>query len=522
MKSIKEYIEYLFFIESSFSVKISWRKFLKIQNNIVKGVSDHSGNIFEDYIFVALKGYKNDGHNYISSIIEKNKRVYIFLDQKYWESYNQLFKKKQEIILIGVKDTRKILTHIVCLFYDFPSKKVNLIGITGTNGKTSTSYIIYHSLLQAGYSVMLIGTYGIYKCEKYEKGSLTTPSAIELQRYLNEAYLEGIQWVVMEVSSHSIYLDRILGCHYNAVIFTSFSRDHLDFHSDMESYFLTKLSLLRILSKSEKKDKILIFNGDMEYYSERVFEEAKNQNLYFKTYSIRKSNLKDKEIDYQLEKVKINYNKLEFSFFNEKNSQHIKTSLLGKYNISNILSVIVFMDYYKISLGIVKKVVFDINIPGRYEIRMLDKKKSYVIIDYAHTDSALKNIMKSILQDICPRRLIVLFGCGGNRDKGKRKFMGKIVSEMSNFAIVTNDNPRDEDPDEIAREIISGFNDNFHFYIKQLDRKKAIEKGIRMLENNDVLLIAGKGSEMEQILKDKVIKFSDIKIAEEEIQKINK
>lgn len=376
--------------------------------------------------------------------------------------------------------------------YDF--NNIKLIGITGTNGKTTTCYLIYQMLLLIGIKTAYIGTIGFYLDNNIINLENTTPSIDYLYYLINKAKENNCKVVVMEVSSHALKQNRVYGLLFDAVAVTNITRDHLDYHKTKKDYIKSKMKIIKML----KNKKICILNKYDKYYKKFIRKENNN-------YVIGKD-IKIKKIRYSLNNTIIK--------FSDKNDYIVKTSLIGNFNVYNFLMA------YKIiyELGYDYKKILDNSILFKEPIgrmQKIDYKKNKIFIDYAHTPDAVKKVLKTI-NKIDNKGIITIIGCGGNRDKDKRPLMGKISVKYSDYVIFTNDNPRFEDERKIIYDITKKIK---HKYEIIYDRKKAIEKGISMLKENMILLILGKGHESYQIIGDKKIEFSDIKIVNKIINK---
>ena len=374
--------------------------------------------------------------------------------------------------------------------YNDISKKMNLIGITGTNGKTTTSTLIYKYFRYNNIGATLIGTNGIYINDEYIESINTTPGIDIIYKVLQKSYELGIKYVIMEISSHAIKQKRIHGLKFKLKALTNITEDHLDFHKTMKDYAKTKLYFLR-------KGTVLINNDLVENYLIK-------RSIIRKVYSYGKKNS-----DYTINKIK-HQDKTTFSIIIKEKEYLFKTNLQGEFNLYNITLFIGVLDILnKFDYKLIKKFLdCEIQIPGRMKfINYIDKK---VIIDYAHTPDAMEKVLVYASKHYS--NIITLFGCGGDREKEKRIKMGRIASYYSNLVIVTSDNPRNENPINIIKEIEEGLKGD---YIKIVNRKEAIDKGLSLLENYDCLLILGRGNESYQQFKDYKIKFNDIEYVEE-------
>lgn len=394
----------------------------------------------------------------ISANSKKGNNIFVSLNNKYIDdAINNGFKKiiVSKSKFKAVKSTRKYLEKYLKKYYYKQIKDIILIGVTGTNGKTSTSYLIYQALNLAGIKCSYIGTIGFYLENDIKKLNNTTPDICDLYEMIIESVNCGCKAVVMEVSSHALKLGRVNTLKFDYAILTNITEDHLDFHKTYKDYYKTKMSIFKKLKKKGTKiSDIKIENYDIN-------------NDYF-----------------------------------EYNNKIYNTKIKGEYNIKNIIPSIIILDKMNIDS---RKIIPQLCLPpGRMQI--INYKNNSIIIDYAHTPDAMEKIISTV-KIMNHNRIITIFGCGGNREKEKRPKMGEIASLLSDYVILTNDNPRDENPKEIIREIKQNMNNNYKIIY---DRKKAIQEGIKMLKENDVLLILGKGHEEYQIIDNKKIFFSDL------------
>lgn len=426
----------------------------------------NSKKVLKGDTFIALKGEKYDGHNFILEAIKNGASKVICEHGNY------------DVDTVIVQDTKKFLIEYLKLH----CPKLKFIGITGTNGKTTTAYLIYKALNMLNIKCAYIGTIGFYLDEKIKDLENTTPSMLELFDLINLAKIKDFEYVVMEVSSHALMQGRCDYISFNYAIFTNLTQDHLDYHKTFNNYALAKQRLFKELCHGKN-----IINNDSNYAE--FFKVGD-----FVTYGFNKS---DYIINYDNE-MKINGCKYEMS-------------LIGKHNVYNMSCVIILLKLLEIEEKKIFEIIKELTPPpGRLDV--INYKTNKIIIDYAHTPDALENVLKTCI-NIKHNKLIIIFGCGGNRDKKKRHIMGKIASKWADYFILTNDNPRFENPNMIVKDILSDVEDTNYEII--LNRKKAIEKGIQLLQNNDILMVLGKGHEKYQIVKDKKIYLSDY----EEIKK---
>jgi UDP-N-acetylmuramoyl-L-alanyl-D-glutamate--2,6-diaminopimelate ligase len=400
-------------------------------------------------------------------------------------------------------DPKELLGRVASKFYGFPSKELYMIGITGTNGKTTTSYLIESIFNAAGIKSGLIGTIS-YRYDGHTlKAYNTTPGAEELQSLLHDMKAADTEYVVMEVSSHALDQKRVEGVDFNTAIFTNLTHDHLDYHGTLENYKATKKLLFsHFLKKSSKEGKHALINAD-DPSAVGLIPDLPVRTLF---YSLKKTS------DAYLSGFRedIGGLKLELTLMGKPLS--IVSPLIGTFNISNILAASLAGYVANMSYEQIKKGIDSLEgVPGRLE-RVKNEKGVSIFIDYAHTPDALKKVLE-MLNSVKKGKLTVIFGCGGDRDKEKRPIMGNIASHLADYAIITSDNPRSEDPMKIIEDIKKGFDGNTFRIVE--NRKDAIFEGIKTIKKDDVLLIAGKGHEDYQIIGDKVFHFSDREVVEE-------
>ena len=435
--------------------------------------------------FVCVKGFKADGHSFIGDAIKKGANILIVQED---------VSVQEDITIIKVRDTRKALAIISSNYFGNPKDKLKIIGITGTNGKTTSAFIIKSILEKAGFMTGLIGTIANYIGNKKVDSVRTTPESYELHELFKNMVDAGVEYCVMEVSSHSLELDRVYGIQFEEGIFTNLTRDHLDFHKTFENYYNAKFKLFERSNHS-------IINLDDPYGANIVKDiEERGVKTKVSTFSI------EKESDFKAFEIKSHSNGSEFKV-NLENVEEFSINIPGEYNIYNSLGCIICAHNLNISMDKIKEGLSDVVIPGRCELVAKEKNLPYsIIIDYAHTPDGLENILSTV-KAFTKNRMISVFGCGGDRDKVKRPQMGKIGCELSDIAIITSDNPRSEEPMDIINDIVKPLNyDNF---VIEVNRKEAIRKAMNMALEGDVIVIAGKGHETYQILKDETIHFDE-------------
>ena len=433
-------------------------------------IKDDSRRIKKGDTFIALKK-DHDGHEYVMDAI-KNGASRVIVE-----------KGSYPVDTVIVSDTHEYLVEYLKNNYYDEIKDLKLIGITGTNGKTTTAFLIYEAFLNIGIKAAYIGTIGFYKNGEYRRINNTTPDILEIYELLLECSKDSISYVVMECSSQGLDMNRLSGLHFIYGIFTNLTRDHLDYHKTMENYLNCKLKLFDMCDRR-------IVNSDSEY--SKYFINENNVTFGFN------SN------DYKIS----SYDTLNYKTTFKLNDIVYETSLIGLHNIYNLSIVIILFKELNLDLDVSK--LYAPN--GRMDV--IKKDSNLIIVDYAHTPDAVEKIINTALS-LKPNNVITIVGCGGNRDKTKRPIMGSIATKLSSYCIFTSDNPRGEEELSIINDILKGVTkDNYEVVI---NRKKAIIKGIQKLKKNDILLVLGKGHEDYQIIKDKRIYFDDKKIVLENL-----
>ncbi|MDZ4383055.1 MAG: UDP-N-acetylmuramoyl-L-alanyl-D-glutamate--2,6-diaminopimelate ligase, partial [Thermodesulfovibrionia bacterium] len=458
----------------------------------IEGIAYDSRVVKKGFLFVAIKGLSVDGHAFIKDVISKG--AVGVVTEKAVDVQN-------EITVIEVDDSRDALALMSAAFYRDPSKKLSLIGITGTNGKTTTSYITKNILEVWGKKVGLLGTVQYIVANKILPASHTTPESLDLQGYLREMVDNNIEYGVIEVSSHALALKRVKGCSFRVAVFTNFSQDHLDFHGTMEDYFAAKTMLFDYLGK----DDYAVLNWD----DPMVRSLGEKLNCHCITCGIERGTmLRAKNITDNRQQTADNRLQWGLSFDIQMPDDRftLKSGLIGRNNVYNIL----MSAGVAYALGVSREAIIEgirtvKPVEGRLE--KIDAGQNFLcIVDYAHTEDALKKLIEEA-RLITGGKIITVFGCGGDRDRTKRPKMGAVASDLSDFVVITSDNPRIEEPSEIIKDIIKGIKkDN---YMIEPDRAKAIEKAVSIAKTGDILLIAGKGHENYQEIKGIRYPFSD-------------
>lgn len=463
----------------------------------IKNVEFDSRKIKKDGLFICVNGANVNGHAFINKAIDNGAKAFLI---------NEYVQMIEGYTFIKVKDIKESMAKIASNFYNNPSKNLELIGVTGTNGKTSITTFL-SQILNIDHRCGLIGTIKIYdgNCEIVSQN--TTPESLDLQKALYNMLKNKCEYCSMEVSSHSLALNRIDGIDIQIGIFNNLTEDHLDFHKDLNEYRNVKEQLFYKTSKAN------IINIDDES-GRMILDHIKDLNISHYTYGI------ERDADFIAKNIEMDSNGVSYTLVTPTYEAKIRVPVPGKFTVYNTLATISACYILNISIDTIKKGLENSKgIEGRFELVKNDKGYN-VIVDYAHTPDALKNILSAV-KEFSKGKIITVFGCGGDRDKQKRPIMGNIVQENSDIAIITSDNPRTENPKEIINDILYGINNKINNYVVIEDRKKAIEKAISIAKKNDIVLIAGKGHETYQIIGKIKYDFDDRKIAKEIINTID-
>lgn len=459
----------------------------------ISNIQYDSRKIQKGDVFFCIKGFNVDGHKFISSALKKGANAIVCEED--------IVEPMPNTAVIKVKDGRKALALCSANFYGRPAEKMKIIGITGTNGKTTSAFMIKSILEEAGYKVGLIGTIANYIGNQKLHSERTTPESLELHELFKKMVDNGVEYCVMEVSSHSLSLNRVYGIEFCQGMFTNLTQDHLDFHKTFDNYYNAKLELFKNSVNS-------IVNID-DSYGKKVLEDASNNKI---SYGIKEA------ADVKAENISIHPRGAEFKIFYKDNYENVELQIPGNYNVYNALGSAATCLNEGIDIQKVIKGLNRVQVPGRCEI--VTKKYNLgfdVIVDYAHTPDGLQNILETA-REFTKGRLISVFGCGGDRDKTKRPIMGKIGSELSNVAIITSDNPRTEEPDKIIGDVVAGIvKDN---YMVITDRREGIKKAMEIAKKGDVIVVAGKGHEDYQVLKDGTIHFDEREVIAEIVKEL--
>lgn len=456
---------------------------LKVRGNLdidITHLDKDSRNIKENGLFIAVKGFETDGHSFVLKTIEQGATAVIMQEDVDKELIKQI---PNEVTIIIAKDTRYALAICSCNFYKNPSRKFKLIGITGTKGKTTTSFMVKKILEKAGKKVGLIGTIATYIGDKkLEDSDRTTPESNKLQEIFAKMVEEKVDAVVMEVSSQSLKLNRVAGCDFDIGIFTNFSEDHISpkEHPNMEDYYESKVKLFKMC-------KTAFINAD-------DFRVAKLPKLVpecnITTYGI------DNFCNVLAKDITITNSYVDFKVKLGIRNERIKACIPGRFSVYNSLAAICIGEKLGANAEQIKEALEEVRVPGRSEL-VNNKKDLCIMIDYAHSPESLENILNAV-KTYTKGKVISVFGCGGDRDSGKRPIMGEISGKIADYTIITSDNPRTEDPEKIAKQIEEGIKKTNGKYTVIVDRIEAIKEAIKMVTKNDIIVLAGKGHEPYQ------------------------
>ena len=444
--------------------------------------------VIEGSLFIAVIGLKVDGHNLINDAIEKGAKVIVHS--------KDISDIKEGVAYIKVSDTRECMAIIAKTFFNIQDGDLTFLGVTGTNGKTTSTYMMKHILEHAGNKVGLIGTIANYIGDKMIPTSMTTPEAIELFRLIKDMREAGCKYCLMEVSSHASAMGRVEGLNFSRGMFTNLTQDHMDYHKTFENYYNAKFKFI-------KGAKSTVINCDDQYGKKMLntLHESSTDNKEVTSYGVNDGYVRAKNLDLQANGSTFDL------YIGDEFKGNVKLHIPGLYNIYNALGVIgmlVVGGYVSVE-DVIEAFDTMKAVAGRCERVYHDKMKCTVVVDYAHTPDGLENILET-MKEVVKGKLITVFGCGGDRDKTKRPLMGEIAEKYSDVTIVTSDNPRTEDPHSIIEDILAGIKDS-HTVIE--DRKEAIEYACRIAGKDDIVVIAGKGHEDYQIIGTVKHHFSD-------------
>ncbi|MBU5595395.1 UDP-N-acetylmuramoyl-L-alanyl-D-glutamate--2,6-diaminopimelate ligase [Amphibacillus sp. MSJ-3] len=486
MKNLNDIAKYLLLTNKS----------LFKQNPKITGLQVDSRKVKPGDLFICISGYTVDGHDFVDQAIE-NGAVAILAEKDI---------NRDDLPILYVKDTNQALSFLANYFYDFPSNKLHLIGVTGTNGKTSITYLLDEIFRFNQDKTALIGTIQMKIADQVYPIANTTPEASFLQKSFKQMVDQEIDHCMMEVSSHALELGRVNGCDFDMAIYTNLSQDHLDFHQTMDDYLKAKTRLFHQLGNKydSKQPKYAIINRDDVYYSH--FEQATSQRVV--TYGI------NHEADFLAKNIKLTANGTSFILQTMDDQLEITTPLIGKFNVYNMLAAIAAANLSGVPLTNIKSALEQSKgVRGRFEA-VKGTHDFGVIIDFAHTPDSLENVLTTI-RSFAQGKVYLVVGCGGDRDRSKRPLMAEIGEKYADCTILTSDNPRSEDPLAIIADMEEGMTTDRYFI--EVNRAKAIHQAIQLANKNDIVLIAGKGHETTQIIGNEKFPFDDYQVAQQAI-----
>ncbi|MGD8534740.1 MAG: UDP-N-acetylmuramoyl-L-alanyl-D-glutamate--2,6-diaminopimelate ligase [Candidatus Aminicenantes bacterium] len=461
----------------------------------IRGIAYSSKNVQPGFMFAALKGVQVDGHEFIEEALHRG-AVAVLSDRAKPENFTQTW--------IQVSDTREALALSSANFFSHPSQKMKVIGITGTKGKTTITYILEEILKKSRFLPGVIGTISYRGPEMSVPAGRTTPEAPDIQKILCEMLDHGVTHCIMEVSSHALDLKRVMGTAFDVVAFVNLSGDHLDYHQTMEKYFEAKKRLFFL--NHEKR--MAVVNED-DPWGKKLLSQLSTGAITYGT---------EPGVTVRGENFTLNERGIEASVKCPEGQLSISSSLLGKPNLYNILASVAVALTLNLPLSAIEEGIASLKgVPGRFE-KIENSLGFHVFVDYAHTDDALKNLLETV-RELNPQRIILVFGAGGDRDKTKRPRMGEAAGTLSDWTIITSDNPRSEEPMAIISDIEKGIQKTgTQNYQIIPDRREAIEQALSIGEKGDYILVAGKGHEDYQIIKDKITHFDDAQVIREILQ----
>ena len=479
---------------------------LKVKGNLdieIEGIEKNSKEVKQGYLFIAIKGFAADGHNFIEDAIKQGAIAVMIEEGCDLKS----FQIPEEITIVMAKDTREALAITSSNFYGHPSSKFKLIGVTGTKGKTTTTFMIKEILEKAGKKVGLIGTIATYiNGKKMKDSDRTTPESLELQQIFSQMVKADVEVVVMEVSSQSLKLHRVDGCEFDIVLFTNFSEDHIspNEHPDMKDYFNSKLKLFEMCKTG-------IVNTD-DLHGAKIPRLFPDNNIT--TYGI------DNYANVLAKDITITNSYVDFKVKITDRNERVKTCIPGRFSVYNSLAAICVAQKFGVSPEKVKEALLEVRVPGRSEL-VDNKLEIPIMIDYAHSPESLQNILEAV-KSYTRGKVISVFGCGGDRDSGKRPIMGEISGRIADYTFITSDNPRTEDPQKIVDQIEEGMKKTKGKYSVVVDRIDAIRQAIKMATKRDIIVLAGKGHEPYQEIDGVKHPFDERIIVKDLIEELGK
>jgi UDP-N-acetylmuramoyl-L-alanyl-D-glutamate--2,6-diaminopimelate ligase len=472
---------------------VSPRQVIGPLDRVVEGIAYDSRRVQRNGLFVALRGEKVDGHQFIDQAVEKGATAIVTEHEV----------QSPRATCLVVENTRSALADLAATFYQQPARRLKLAAVTGTNGKTTTTFLIKHICEKAGLRCGLLGTVRYEIADRVLPAVRTTPESLDVYDLLSQMVNAGCKAAAMEVSSHALAQDRVRGLEWDVAVFTNLTQDHLDFHGTMENYFEAKATLFSGLAGQKSKTKsTAVINLDDPYGAKLVDRLEKKVPVITYGLGVR--------ADFRASNYHAEFAGTSYQLDARGQSYLVRVPLIGRFNVANSMAALAAASSMGISLrDAILSLGRSPQVPGRLEA-VPAKRQFQVFVDYAHTPDALLNVLRTA-RELSPRKLIVVFGCGGDRDKQKRPLMGRVADENADYSIITSDNPRKEDPDAIIAEAAKGFHSDR--YEKIADRAEAIARAIELAQPRDIILIAGKGHEPYQEFADHTIPFDDIQVA---------
>jgi UDP-N-acetylmuramoyl-L-alanyl-D-glutamate--2,6-diaminopimelate ligase len=458
----------------------------------VESIAYDSRRVQSNTLFVAIRGEKSDGHQFVDQAIEQGASVIV--------AEREISSPRATCLVVD--HSRSALADLSAAFYGMPARKLKMAAVTGTNGKTTTTFLIKHICEKAGLRCGLLGTVQYEIGDRILPAIRTTPEALDIQDLLVQIVNAGGRAAAMEVSSHALAQERTRGIEWDVAIFTNLTQDHLDFHRTMENYFEAKAKLFQDLPAQQKKKASAVINID-DRYGEKLIGRIAGK-IPVVTYGL------GMQADFRASNYRTEFAGTSYQLDARGRSYLVRVPLIGRFNVANSMAALAAATVMGVNLRqAILSLARSPQVPGRLEL-VPAKRQFQIFVDYAHTDDALRNVLKT-LRELKPRKLIVVFGCGGDRDRKKRPLMGRVTDELADHAIITSDNPRKEDPDAIISEVEKGFRSTH--YEKIVERAEAIRHAVAMAQPRDLVLIAGKGHEKYQEFADHTIPFDDIQVA---------
>ena len=464
----------------------------------VENIAYDSRRVQRHTMFVALRGEKTDGHQFIGQAIDKGASVIVAEREQ----------KDPRVTCLVVENTRTALADFSATFYGHPARKLKLAAVTGTNGKTTTTFLIKHICENAGLRCGLVGTVRYEIGERVLPAIRTTPESLDLQELLAQIASAGCKAAAMEASSHALAQDRTRGLEWDVAVFTNLTQDHLDFHGTMDNYFEAKAKLFAELATQKRKRKPFAIVNIDDRYGRRLLDKI-DKRVAVLTYGVGTG------ADFRASNYRGEFSGTCYQLDAQGKSYLVRLPLIGRFNVGNSVAALGAANALGINLrNAVLSLAKAPQVPGRLEL-VPARRQFQVFVDYAHTPDALGNVLRT-LRELEPQRLIAVFGCGGDRDRQKRPLMAEMADRLADYSIITSDNPRKEDPNAIVSEIEKGFRSNH--YEKIVDRTEAINRAVALARPRDIVLIAGKGHETYQEFGDHTIPFDDIQVARRAIE----